>query len=351
MFEKRDITRWTGYGLIISLLILLVNTATLFNLNAAKTGSISFYEADHHVITFFYAWLAVIAILLAWKLIGKFNQVLSIRVVWTFLIGLLLYGVFSTLLYIGGRSGYYGLPVDFSLLLGNFVFSFSLAYLHISGLTLAWLYFRTSRNLAVEKQKLEKEMENLQTQLLSKNLEPHFLMNTLSFLSSTMKSRPEDAEIYLDTFADVYRYFLKHNASDFVPLSEELRFLDKYILLMKKRFGDAYKFTIQVDDTSGYVLPFSLQMCVENALKHNAGSLEEPLEIKLKRKNGAIDVSNKTEPAGHPLSTGHGLKNLSQRIKLMLGRELEFHTLNNCFKVLIPVIPDVNAANKRPELG
>ena len=203
MLKKQYIAKIIRYGLIISGLIVLVNTATLFNFHAAKTGSVSFFETTHHVITFFYAWLAVIATFVAWKLMGKFEQTLGSRVVWTFITGLLFYWIFSTLLYIAGRYGYFGLPVNANLLMGNVVFSFSLAYLHISGLTLAWLYFRTARDLAIEKQRLEIEMQALQSQLLAKNLEPHFLMNTLSFLSSMMKSKPEVAETYIDTFADV----------------------------------------------------------------------------------------------------------------------------------------------------
>jgi two-component system, LytTR family, sensor kinase len=349
LIKKQHIAGWIRYGLIISAFILLVNTATLFNLTAAKTGSINFFEPGDHVITFFYAWLAFIATLLSWKIAGKFEQTLGTRVIWTFLTGLLIYWVFATLFYIAVRAGYYGLYIDAGYLLRNIIFSFSLAYLHISGLTLAWLYFKTSRDLAIEKQKLEKEMQNLQSRLLAKNLEPHFLMNSLSFISSTMKSNPDEAENFLDSFSNVYRYFLKHNASDLVPLSEELRFLDKYITLMEKRFGEAYQFSIQVEDTSGNVLPFSLQMCVENAVKHNSGSAEDPLEIKLERKNSHVKIINNVQPAGDVLTTGLGLENLSRRLDLMLGQELEFHASSRSFEVLIPVIPDVNAGTQRPE--
>lgn len=320
----------------------MLNTATLFNLNVAKTGSISFYKVEHHVVTFLYAWFAIISILLAWKLIGKFDQVLSTRVVWTFMVGLFIYGVFSTLLYFASRFGYYGLPIDFNLLLGNFVFSISLAYLHISGLTLAWLYFKTSRDLAVEKEELEKEMQVLQKQLLTKNLEPHFLMNTLSFLSSMIKTKPEEADLYVDTFADVYRYFLKHNTTDLVPLREELTFLQKYILLMEKRFGKAYSYKVSIDDNSGFVLPFSLQMCVENAVKHNEGDLNNPLQICLSRRNGSIHIRNQIEPSPNALSMGRGLDNLRKRIRFTLGADLNIQTDNGFYQVEIPIIKEID---------
>ncbi len=349
MIKKQHIAGWIQYGSIISAFILLVNTATLFNLTAVKTGTINFFEPGHHVITFFYAWLAFIATLLSWKISGIFEQAPGIRVVWTFLTGLLIYWVFATLFFIAVRAGYNGLYIDAGYLLRNIIFSFSLAYLHISGLTLAWLYFKTSRDLAIEKQKLEKEMQNLHSRLLAKNLEPHFLMNSLSFISSTMKSNPDEAENFLDSFSDVYRYFLKHNASDIVSLREELQFLGKYITLMKKRFGGAYRFSIQVDDTSGYVLPFSLQMCVENALKHNQGNPQNPLEVNLSRKNGSIIISNKIEPVGNTLSTGWGLDNLRQRIKLMLDRELEVHTKNGFYNVVIPIVEEAGIKRKAPE--
>jgi len=346
MIEKRDITRWTGYGLMISLLILLVNTATLFNMYGAKLGSLNFFRTSDHVITFLYGWCAVAATLLAWKMIEKFEYSLPIRVFWTFLSGLIIFWVLATFFYIAVRVGYYGLQIDASYLIRNIIFSFSLAYLHISGLTLAWLYFKTSRDLAVKKEELEKEIQVLQKQLLFKNLEPHFLMNTLSFLSSMMKTKPKEAEMYVDTFADVYRYFLKHNTTDLVPLQEEMKFLQNYILLMEKRFGKAYRYDIQIAKKSGYVLPFSLQMCVENAVKHNEGNLKNPLLICLSRKNGCIHISNQIDLSPNVLSMGRGLDNLRKRIRLILGTDLNIRTDNGFYKVDVPIIEEIPGVQK-----
>jgi uncharacterized membrane protein YciS (DUF1049 family) len=312
----------------------------------AKLGSLNFFQTSDHVITFFYGWFAVTATLLAWKMIEKFEYSLPIRVVWAFLSGLIIYWVLATLFYIAIRIGYYGLQVDAGFLIRNIIFSFSLAYLHISGLTLAWLYFRTSRDLAVKKEELEKEIQVLQKQLLSKNLEPHFLMNTLSFLSSMMKTKPEEAEMYVDTFADVYRYFLKHNTTDLVPLQEEMKFLQNYILLMEKRFGKAYRYDIQIAKKSGYVLPFSLQMCVENAVKHNEGNLKEPLLICLSRKNGCIQISNQIEPSPNVLSMGRGLDNLRKRIRLILDSDLNIQTDNGFYKVDVPIVEEIPGVQK-----
>lgn len=232
----------------------------------------------------------------------------------------------------------YDLSTDFSMLVGNFVFTTVIFHLYISGLSLAYFYFEENAQTKIDLQNTEKEKEILQFKILQKNLEPHFLFNNLSVLSGLVKKNPNEVEGFIEDFSDVYRYYLKHNEKELVSLNEELEFLRKYISLMKKRFRTAYHFEIDIDNESGYILPFSLQLCVENAIKHNRGSEENPLQIKVTRNQEYIVVSNDFTPVDFTAGSGVGNQFLQKSYELNFGKKVNFRQTETLYTVEIPLI-------------
>jgi LytS/YehU family sensor histidine kinase len=136
----------------------------------------------------------------------------------------------------------------------------------------------------------------------------------------------------------VYLYFLQHNATDSVKLKEELNFLEKYCALTTRRFDGAYSICSTIDNEEGYIIPFALQICLENAIKHNEGSETNPLKIEITREKDIIRITNPLRLVENTSNTGLGLSNITKRYQLLFNKELFFGTVNDTFVVEIPII-------------
>ena len=194
--------------------------------------------------------------------------------------------------------------------------------------TLLFLTIILSFQTANDKEKLRVEnislqSENLKAQLnqLKQQLNPHFLFNSLSALRRMIRSKDKQSEEYLLKLSDVYRHILQNRESANVTLKEELGFLNSYIYLMKLRLEDALIFDINISDESlNYNLPvFSLQLLVENCIKHNMASESNPLRISIFQTNRQnIIVSNNLQPKKNTdESFGLGIENLKRRYELL----------------------------------
>jgi two-component system LytT family sensor kinase len=199
-------------------------------------------------------------------------------------------------------------------------------------------YFDVQRRLLLAtKAKAESELKSLKAQI-----DPHFLFNNLNILYALIQQDTQIASHYLNCFAALYRYLIRHKDDDFVPLAEELKFVDDYIYLLTHRFGTAYSFH-KVLLTEGnlnnrFVVPATLQILVENAVKHNRGGEETPLAIIISVHDDTVSVRNKIQPKRTPVdSAGTGLLNLQERYRILTNKELSISRVD-FFEVLVPVV-------------
>jgi two-component system LytT family sensor kinase len=185
---------------------------------------------------------------------------------------------------------------------------------------------RTKAQMEVEYTQLKMNNAIAQHQHLKHQLHPHFLFNSLNTLKSLIKRNSGDAEDYLIRLSDLLRASISGARPDTIPLKEELKLCVDYLEMQQVRFKEAFHYTISVPDQlleTGLVPLFSLQLLVENAIKHNAFTREEPLFIKIFYNQDYISVWNNKKLKRHQSpSPGTGLKNLSERYKVIAGQNI-----------------------------
>lgn len=192
------------------------------------------------------------------------------------------------------------------------------------------------QNEQLEKENLRSQLESLRTQV-----NPHFLFNSLSVLSSLIYSDQGKAEQFVDEFAKVYRYVLDIREKTVVTVREELNFIHSYLFLQQIRFGDNLLVEIKIDEEKldDFVPPLSLQLLLENAIKHNRVSRESPLHVALYNEGGKLVVRNNLQPRDERVdSTGLGLKNLKERYRLFAGSIPEFVATDSDYFARLPLI-------------
>ncbi|MBL7864579.1 MAG: histidine kinase [Cyclobacteriaceae bacterium] len=201
---------------------------------------------------------------------------------------------------------------------------------------------KESGAIKLEKEKLEKENIRSQFEALRQQLNPHFLFNSLNSLRSIVSSNPQQAEDFIVQLATVYRYLLKHRSHDAVPLSEEITFIKSYFFLLKIRFEETLSLKINVDDAhlNKLIVPLTLQLLIENAVKHNVISTTLPLYIEIGiAKEKYLIVTNKLqlrlEVEG---SSNFGLYNLNKQYSFLANEEIIIQKDQGHFTVKIPLI-------------
>ena len=207
-------------------------------------------------------------------------------------------------------------------------------------------YFEGQRDLLLA-QKAQADSQRAQAQSELKSLraqvDPHFLFNNLNILYALIQQNQAEASHFLSCFSSLYRYLIRHKDADLVPLAEELRFADEYIYLLGHRFGAAYQFTQtgQLDpaELAGrFVVPGTLQVLLENVVKHNRGDEDDPLRVTLDVCTDALTVRHRRAPKRTAVeSMGTGLRNLRERYRLLAGREPVVRA-DAFFTVTVPVL-------------
>ncbi len=184
---------------------------------------------------------------------------------------------------------------------------------------------------------------HLETQFeaLKKQLDPHFLFNSLNTLASLIDINNESAQLYLEHLSDVYRYVLETRNKPTVTLTEELEFLEAYLYLNKIRFRENIQIKKDIpQDIQHYHIPsLSLQLLVENAIKHNIISKESPLNIHIFQDQGYLTIlNNKQLKTRLERSTKLGLNNLIHRYKLLTTQPIEIENGQDKFSVKLPLL-------------
>jgi sensor histidine kinase YesM len=197
----------------------------------------------------------------------------------------------------------------------------------------------------VEGEAEQLKQENLQSQLesLKAQVNPHFLFNSLNSLSSLISEDSAKAEKFLDELSKVYRYLLRNNEDDLTTLHAEMQFIQSYYHLLKTRYGDSLLLKTQIDDKYlDYMLPpLTLQMLVENAVKHNVMMKDLPLRINISICNGKLVISNNLQRKVRRVSSNRiGLGNIAKKYKILKQENILVQETSTEFSVVIPLIKD-----------
>ena len=197
--------------------------------------------------------------------------------------------------------------------------------------------YNESRVEQLNAAKAQAELEALKNQI-----DPHFIFNSLNTLSFLITRDPQNARLYNDTLARVYRYILSNKERDLVLLREEIEFISNYFYLLKIRFADAICMVIEINDLSAenfLIPPISLQALVENAIKHNEFSDKKPLTIDVSISSDYVIVRNALNRRTNPQPTSKiGLSNLDNRYKLLTKRNILIENNFESFIVKLPIL-------------
>jgi len=189
------------------------------------------------------------------------------------------------------------------------------------------------------------EQARLQAKLdaLTREVDPHFLFNSLHALAYLVERRDPKAVSYIEALGDAYRYVLSAGARRLVTLSEELDALERHRLLTSLRYGDAVRIIsdISPERANAWTLPpVSLGELLTNVFKHNAVSRERPLALHVTLEDNRLVVENEVRPVtGERPSAGVGLKNLAERHRLATGLDMSWALDQGVFRVEIPLSP------------
>ncbi len=203
-----------------------------------------------------------------------------------------------------------------------------------------FLFLRLKKSLIAQEQL---KRENIQSQLetLKNQVSPHFLFNSLNTLASIIPDEPKQAVRYTEELSKAYRYILEIKNKKLITLKEELECIKAYVFMYRIRFGDNIQVSIDIDPAhhDHYIVPLSLQLLLENAIKHNIISTRHPLHIDFRSSNDKIHVKNNLQKKQNvSSSTGTGLENIRSRYKIVSGRDIDVTVSEKYFSVSIPVL-------------
>ncbi|RYH72831.1 histidine kinase [Flavobacteriaceae bacterium 144Ye] len=218
---------------------------------------------------------------------------------------------------------------------------------------LVYFYNRYQQN-KVKEQKVIAGTATARFDALKNQLDPHFLFNSLNVLTSLIEENPDSAQRFTTSLSKVYRYVLEQKNKDLVTVDEELDFARTYMLLLKMRFEDSLTFDIpeKASNPESKVVPLSLQLLLENAVKHNMVTSTKPLHIKIyEDANENLVVENNLQPKQIvKKSSGVGLENIKQRYQLLTTKKVYINQQANRFAVAIPMLTKQISIMRKSEL-
>ena len=331
--SRSDLLFVAAYWLVVAPVLLLQY--------AADAGSLAFLQVAPRVAATVLFDTATVALV-----VGGLLPLLLSRRSW-------LGAVLVPLFVLASGSAYFGL---YDWLLGNAapltgarVVLGAVAHAKSYGLLAVLLtgkrYFEAQRHvLLLQKAQAESALRNLKAQL-----DPHFLFNNLNVLRGLIQEDPAAANEFVTRLAALYRFLIRHQHEDVVPLAEELQFADEYVYLLRHRFGAAYEFRQQLPPAAEVaellLVPGTIQLLLENAIKHNAGNEDAPLLISLEASATAITVHHARRPKRTPVeSAGTGLANLRERYRLLFQQEIRVEARADSFTVTIPLLRQARRA-------
>ena len=195
---------------------------------------------------------------------------------------------------------------------------------------------------------LEQENESLKKEVqltkLRRKVTPHFLFNSLSVAMGLVMQDRKTAVAFLRDLAKMYRYLLSYGNEYAVPIEQEVEMMEQYFGLMSLRHVDSIRLNItpEVRKAKGYgIPPLSLQGLLENAIRHNAHSKKQPLNVTLDVRDGYLIMQNNIMPlVAVGESTKMGLAYITESVRLLYDREIKIENDGNTFTVMIPLVKE-----------
>ncbi len=228
-----------------------------------------------------------------------------------------------------------------------------LTIIFISIMTMAiyeaiYFYVRLKKSIQEEEQ-TKQAIIQAQLDTLRNQAQPHFFFNTLNTLRDIIdQNSKEDAKEFVDKLSDMYRFLLEAGNANLISLRDELKFSKAYIHIQSERFGDNLKLNWNIPEAflDTMIVPMSLQLLLENAIKHNVISKAKPLEVNINIKDECIVVYNKIQVKSTQLpSTKVGLKNIQKRYALITKKLIEIVNNGHLFSVSLPLLKTLEQKN------
>lgn len=219
----------------------------------------------------------------------------------------------------------------------------------------AFYYYKSIQENKVTEQKLIAGTASAKFDALKNQLDPHFLFNSLNVLTSLIEENPDQAQKFTTSLSKVYRYVLEQKNKELVNIEDELAFAKRYIGLLKMRFENSivYTFPEDISNVQAKIVPLSLQLLLENAVKHNIVSEENPLHISILEEKGFLVVKNNLQTKNVlGKSSGYGLMNIQQRYHLLTDRKVFIEKDKTSFQVKLPILTkQLSFIKKQPTMN
>lgn len=201
-------------------------------------------------------------------------------------------------------------------------------------------FFQAWRRSFMQAEKLKVEMMAYKYESLRNQINPHFLFNSLNVLSDLVYDDQKLAVKFIRQLSDLFRYVLDSRDKELVPLGEELDFMQSFTFLLKTRFEEKLQITVDVEPSADdYIVPMTLQLLVENAVKHNEVSEAFPLKIEIRKTGDFLEVKNNLQPksAGDD-SKKTGLKNITQQFAFFSDQPIKIISTDEFYAVRVPIL-------------
>jgi len=216
-----------------------------------------------------------------------------------------------------------------------------------------YFYVRLKKSVREEEQSKQAIIQ-AQLDALRNQAQPHFFFNTLNTLRDIIdQNSKEDAKEFVDKLSDMYRFLLETGNANLISLRDELKFSKAYIHIQSERFGDNLKLNWNIPEVSldAMIVPMSLQLLLENAIKHNVISKAKPLEVHINIKDDCVVVENRIQLKSTQLpSTKVGLKNIEKRYALITEKSVEIVNNGNQFSVSLPLLKTSEQKNSHANI-
>ncbi|WP_309613358.1 2TM domain-containing protein [Flavobacterium sp.] len=339
-FTIRELLRSLGIGVIIFLIVILINFIYGAKIAFNNELGILFLYTMLYSVTLGYANQMVFVYLDRKFAAERFSLkrmvvgFVSSFVVTLFIIFLL--RIFTDVIIEGGTFEKYWANER----LANYVFAVVMTFIVLLCFYTFYIY-KAYSDSKVKEQKIIAGTASAQFESLKNQIDPHFLFNSLNVLSSLIEENPDNAQKFTTSLSKIYRYVLEQKDKELVSVAEELAFAKTYMNLLKMRFENSitYEIPANFDNLDAKVVPLSLQLLLENTIKHNVVSEQKPLHIKIYIENNYLIVENnlqKKEVLGD--RKGVGLQNIVNRYGLISGRKMLIEESPTFFKVKIPIL-------------
>ncbi|MGE5348336.1 MAG: sensor histidine kinase [Actinomycetota bacterium] len=230
---------------------------------------------------------------------------------------------------------------DISLVLLYNALIYAVVNIIIMGVFEAWIFYVRSAEAGRKAEVLERELTQIRFEMLKSQINPHFMFNSLNVLSGLIDKDVTKAQDFIDEFSQIYRYVLETVEQPTATLGKELEFMRSYLLLQQMRHGNDLTWSVNLPAGMLELVmpPLSLQVVLENAIKHNIINNSKPLHIEIGGEEMMLVVSNRLQPKiSASGSTGVGLKNLTRRYSLITYRLPQFTVENDHYIARLPLI-------------